>query len=141
VLLLAAIGLVVGMFWIRAHPEDFSPKDPLTAAQDVMSEAFGMTLAKDSEGRGGLEVLEMSRNGAAAQGGLQVGDRIVAIADRSVWHIHQFQELVLEQLEAFPGLILLRERDGSYEMVVLTQGINPDPLVEALEEQSGEHGH
>ena len=127
------------MFWIRAHPEEFSPKDPLTKAQEVIIEALGMKLEKDSQGRGGLQVLEVRRNGAAAKAGIQVGDRVVAVVDGSVWHIHQFQELVIEQLQAFPALILLTERDGSYQNVALAQGIDPDPLLEAQEEQGHTH--
>ncbi|MBN1460468.1 MAG: PDZ domain-containing protein [Armatimonadetes bacterium] len=140
-LLLAAIGLVGVMFWIRAHPEHYSQKDPLTESQEVISGALGMTLQKDSEGRGGLEVLEVSRDGAAARAGIQVGDRIIAVVDRSVWHIHQFQELVLEQLGQFPALILLKERDGSYQTVALSQGIDPEPLLKAEEEHSHGHSH
>lgn len=140
-LLLAAIGLVAVMFWIRAHPEDFSTKDPLTKSQEIISASLGMKLEKDSKGRGGLEVLEVSRDGAAALAGIQPGDRILAVVDRSVWHVYQFQELVLQQLQALPALFLLRERDGSYQLIALAQGIDPEPLLEAEEEQGHGHGH
>jgi S1-C subfamily serine protease len=129
-LLIGAIAFVVAMFWVRAHLEDFSPKDPLTKSQEAIQGSLGMEVEKDSNGQGGLRVLDVDPRGAAAQAGVQAGDRVIAVLDRSVWHVYQFQELVVEGLESLPALFLLLERDGSYLNVALSSGIDPDPLFE-----------
>ena len=115
-LLIAAIGFVAALFWVRANPSQ--EKDPLTEAQETIDHAFGMTLAQACGPEGGLPVEAIEPNGPAAGAGIEVGDRVVAINDESVWHAYQFIEALNKRATSSPVLPLLVERDGDYRVVV-----------------------
>jgi S1-C subfamily serine protease len=139
VLLLGAIVFVAGLFWVRANFAELQKKDPLTESQERIEDAFGMTLAKESGPAGdGLLVEAVDPEGVAARAGLDVGDRVMAVGDRSVWHIYQFADLVNASISVAPFLPLLVERDGDYRAVVI--GHRAGPLVMPDVDHSG-HAH
>jgi S1-C subfamily serine protease len=139
VLLLGAIVFVAGLFWVRANFAELQKKDPLTEAQESIEDTFGMTLAKEpGPGGGGLPVEAVDPEGVAARAGFDVGDRVMAVGDRSVWHIYQFAELVDASISVAPVLPLLVERDGEYRQVLI--GHRGAPLVMPEVDHSG-HSH
>lgn len=115
-LLVAAIGFVAALFWIRANPAE--EKTPLVEAQETIDHAFGMTLAQVSGPEGGLPVEAVEPNGPAAGAGIEVGDRVMAISDESVWHVYQFIEALNRRASSLAALPLLVEREGDYRVVV-----------------------
>ena len=115
-LILAAIGFMAALFWVRANPSQ--EKDPLTEAQETIDHAFGMTLAQACGAEDGLPVEALEPNGPAAGAGIEVGDRVVAIGDESVWHAYQFIEALNKRAPSSPVLPLLLEREGDYRVVV-----------------------
>ncbi len=125
VLLLVAIALVGALFWVRANFAELQKKDPLTEAQESIEEAFGMRVAKESGPKGGLPVEAVEPGGPAEQVGLAVGDRIMALGDRSVWHVYQFADLINSSITAGRGIMLLVQRDGEYRMIVFRHRTGP----------------
>lgn len=115
-LLIAAIGFMAALFWIRANPTQ--KKDPLTESQETVEHAFGMTIARESGPTGGLAVEAIERDGPAAGVGIEVGDRVMAVGDESVWHAYQFIEAVNRRASSSPSLSLLVEREGAYRVIV-----------------------
>jgi len=115
-LLIAAIGFVAALFWVRANPSQ--EKNPLAEAQETIDNAFGMTLAQACGPEGGLPVEAGELNGPAAGTGIEVGDRGMAIGDESVWHAYQFIEALNKRASSSAVLPLLVERDGDYRVVV-----------------------
>ncbi len=136
VLLLAAILFVAGLFWVRANFAELQEKDPLTECQEAIDEAFGMTVAKESGPSGGLLVEAVDPEGAAARASIQAGDRIVALGDRSLWHVYQFAGLINSAVAVAPALALLVERDGEYRSVVIGHRGGPLEMPE-----TGHSGH
>ncbi|HUU54103.1 MAG TPA: PDZ domain-containing protein [Armatimonadota bacterium] len=124
-LLIAAIGFMAALFWIRANPT--KEKNPLTEAQETIEQAFGMKLALESGPQGGLPVEAVEAGGPAANVGVEVGDRILAVGDESVWHVYQLIEIVNRWVSASPGLPLLVEREGEYRVLVFRSS-GPLPL-------------
>jgi len=116
VLLVAAIGFMAALFWMRANPTQ--KKDPLTESQETVEHVFGMTIARESGPSGGLAVEVVERNGPAAAVGMEVGDRVMAVGDESVWHPYQFIEAVNRLASSSTALPLLVEREGAYRVVV-----------------------
>ncbi len=125
-LLIAGIVFMAALFWIRSKP--IGKKDPLTESQETIEKAFGMKLAKESGPQGGLPVEAVDPRGPAAGSGVEVGDRVVAVGDRSVWHVYQFIQLVNERAPVASAVPLLLEREGEYRVVVFRgQGTLPLP--------------
>lgn len=119
-MLLAAILFMAALFWMRANP---APEDnPLVEAQQTINQAFGMTLAQASGPDGGLPVEGIETGGPAAGVGIQVGDRLVAVGDESVWHAYQFIQALNKVAEASPVLPILLERNGEYRLIVFKSG-------------------
>ena len=115
-LLVAAIGFVAALFWVRANPSQ--EKNPLAEAQETIDNAFGVTLAQACGPEGGLPVEAVEPSGPAAGAGIEVGDRVMAIGDESVWHAYQFIEALNKRASSSAVLPLLVERDGDYRVVV-----------------------
>ena len=124
-LLVAAIGFMAALFWVRANPSQ--EKDPLAEAQETIDHAFGMTLAQTCGPEGGLPVEAVEPNGPAAGVGIEVGDRIMSIGDESVWHAYQFIEALNRRASSSAALPLLVERDGNYRVVVF-RGVTELPV-------------
>jgi hypothetical protein len=123
-LLVGAICVVGAMTWMRLNPAE--PDDPLLQARRSIAEGFGMDLAIQSDGSGGLRVEAVTPGRPAEQVGIEVGDRIVACGDRSVWHVHQMAQFVNDQLVLSGTVTLLVEREGRYWAVVFgRQGAVP----------------
>jgi len=133
-LLIAAIGFVAALFWVRANPSQ--EKDPLTEAQETIDHAFGMTLAQACGPEGGLPVEAVEPNGPAAGAGIEVGDRVVTIGDESVWHTYQFIEALNRRASSSTALALLVEREGDYRVVVFR---NSGPLPVPGEVEGHQH--
>jgi S1-C subfamily serine protease len=138
VLLLGAILFVVGLFWVRANYAELQKKDPLTESQDRIEDTFGMRVAKESGSAGGLLVEVVDPESVAGRAGIQAGDRIVALGDRSLWHVYQFAELINSAAEVAPVLALLVARDGEYRSVLI--GYRGGPLEMPQTSHSG-HTH
>ncbi len=125
VLLLGAIVFVWALFWVRANYAELQKKDPLTEAQESIEEALGMRVAKESGPGGGLPVEAVEPGGPAEQVGLAVGDRIMALGDRSLWHVYQFADLINSNVTMGRGIMLLVQRDGEYRMIVFRHRTGP----------------
>jgi S1-C subfamily serine protease len=133
----AAIILVVGMFWARSQAVE-AKKDPLTKVQDWVEKSFGMRVEKQTTGGDGLKVESVLPKGAAAEGGIKTGDRIVTVGDRSVWHVYQLAEVISQRLRG-PVLPVLVATGDDYHLVRLSAaGVKTPPPIE--QEESG-HQH
>jgi membrane-associated protease RseP (regulator of RpoE activity) len=117
-LLAAAIFLVGGLFWARSQTGDKAPTDPLLEAQQQMEGALGAKLATIAGPEGGLKVEAVRKGSPADQTGMKVGDRLLSVGDRSVWHVQQLSEFVSEQLESAPALAFLMARDDEYFQII-----------------------
>ena len=115
-LLLAAIIFMSALFWMRANPVE--KKNPLAEAQDTIAHAFGMTLAEACGPEGGLPVEAVEPDGPAASVDIQIGDRVVAVGDESVWHTYQFIEAMNKLATSSPVVPLLLEREGAYRSIM-----------------------
>ena len=115
-LLIAAIGFMAALFWVRANPTQ--EKDPLTESQETVEHVFGMTIARESGPSGGLAIEVVDAKGPAAAAGMEVGDRVMAVGDESVWHAYQFIQAVNRRASSSPALSLLVEREGAYRVIV-----------------------
>jgi len=111
-LLVAGILFVSGLFWVRANPP--ADKDPLMEARDGLAKAFGLEVALKAGREGGLLVEGVRPGSPAERAGIQVGDRVVACGDRSVWHVYQLAEFISEDVRAGPAVSLLVQRDDKY---------------------------
>ncbi len=135
-LLIAAIALVFGLFWARAKAGE-AKKNPLEQSQAEMEKIIGMKLALESGPMGGLKVEAVKKGSPADSVGIKVGDRVVSIGDKSVWHVYQFHEYASKLSEQAPVLMLLVERKGEYRQVIFKlQGQIPP-----VEGQEDAHGH
>jgi len=125
-LLIGAIIIVGGMFWARAHSGAAAKKDPLLEAQAQVEKAFGMKLATACGPEGGLKVEAVKKGSPADLTGIKVGDRVLTVGDRSVWHVYQFSQYASEVLQSAPGVSMLVERKGGYLQVVFgRRGMTP----------------
>jgi S1-C subfamily serine protease len=95
-----------------------------------------MTIAKESGPQVGLLVETVEPESVAARAGIEVGDRLMALGDRSLWHVYQFAGLIDESTRATPVLHLLVEREGAYRAVVIGHRGGPLAVPEA-----GHAGH
>jgi S1-C subfamily serine protease len=115
-LLVAAILFVGGMIWVRLQPPAADRNNPLLQARESIAERFGMEVATAAGPEGGLLVEAVTPGEPAERVGIQVGDRIVACGDRSVWHVHQMVEVIDEQVSRGGVVAMLIERDGAYRL-------------------------
>lgn len=136
-LLVAAIIVVAGLFWARAEVRE-AKKDPLTKAQEWVQKSFGMTVERQTSTGSGLKVQAVLPGGAAAEAGIKQGDRIVAVGDRSVWHVYQLVELIAARKGA-PMMPVLVATGDDYHLVrpSLAGAKTPPPI----EEEEGGHHH
>ena len=116
----------------KLDPDDWLVVDMVSSAWDAVQgfyieQAFGMKLALESGPQGGLPVEAVEAGGPAANVGVEVGDRIVAVGDESVWHVYQLIEIINRWVSASPGLPLLVEREGEYRVLVFRSS-GPLPL-------------
>jgi len=118
-LLLGAIVLVVGMFWVRANPpQPSAEEDPLGSACDAVSRHFGMEVEPlASEEYGGLRVTSVQEGTPAAQAGMQVGDYVMACGERSVWNASELVDYVTEVSSRYGGFTLMIKRGEQYMVV------------------------
>jgi len=132
----AAIIIVAGLFWAREQARE-AKKDPLTKAQEWVHKSFGMQLEQQTSSGSGLKVEAVASASSAAEAGVKAGDRIVAVGDRSVWHIYQLIELI-SRLAGGPMLPMLVATGEDYHLVrlALANVKTPPPLVE---EEAGHH--
>jgi S1-C subfamily serine protease len=114
-LLTVAILLVAAMFWMRANPT--GPPNPLQEAADGLYQQFGFEVALTPGEEGGLAVKAIRPESPASQLGIQVGERIVAVGDRSVWHAIQLQQLIDKTAERGGPFSLMLAKDGVYRTV------------------------
>ncbi len=135
-LLIAAIALVFGLFWARGKSGE-AKKNPLEQSQAAMEKSLGMKLATQSGPEGGLKVEAVKKGSPADAVGIKVGDRILTVGDRSVWHVYQFQEYASKLSEQAPAMLLLVERKGEYHNVVLRLS----EMIPPVEEQGNGHNH
>jgi hypothetical protein len=112
-----AIIIVVGMFWAREQARE-AKKDPLVKAQEGIEKSFGMKLETKTSSGSGLKVLAVRPGSPADKTGIKAGDVVVALGERSVWHVYQFADLMSKQLQAMPYLPLLVEHKGEYRSFV-----------------------
>ncbi len=127
--LIAAILFVGGLFWVRANPPAGEP-DPLVDARDQLVERLGLEVALEAGPGGGLRVEGVRPDSPVDRAGIQVGDRLMACGDRSVWHVHQLVQFIAEDLGVAPAVSLMMERDGVYWNVLL--GGRPRAMREAV---------
>jgi predicted metalloprotease with PDZ domain len=133
-LLITAIVLVIGLFWARAKSNE-PKKNPLELSQADIEKGFGMKLETGSKSTGGLKVEAVKKGSPADKLGMKVGDRVVAVGDRSVWHVYQFHQYVTDLVMQYPAVMLLVEQNGEYRQVVFSGNV-----VIPLEEPDA-HGH
>jgi S1-C subfamily serine protease len=115
VILLLAILFVAGLFMNRTPPP---PKDPMRDAQQELLDAFGFQVELTPSRAGGLVVQKIIAGRRAEQVGLQVGDRILTVNERSVWHVKNMDDLVQASVSG-GAIALLVERNGVYRQVWL----------------------
>jgi S1-C subfamily serine protease len=131
-----AIAVVAGMFWAREQARE-AKKDPLTKARDWVQKSFGMTVERETKTGSGIKVEAVAPGSAAAEAGIRAGDQIVAVADRSVWHVHQLVELIAEGTGG-PVVPVLVATGDDYHLVRLSlAGMKTPPPI--AEEEGGHH--
>lgn len=124
VLLGAAILFVAAMIWVRAHPQE--PEDPLERARMMVYEKLGMDLAVVATTGSGLEVKAVDAGSSAEALGFQVGDRIVAVGDRSVWHVVSFTEQLDQYFSQRLPVPVLVNRSGVYHSILMGRRLAGD---------------
>ena len=115
VLLLFAVLFVVGLIWVRGKPPKV--EDPLAEAAEEVSQRYGFLVESESDPKGGVMVKAITPGSPAALLGLQVGDRVIAVSERSVWHAVQLGDLLEERLSRGPTPLLV-VKGGVYRQVV-----------------------
>ncbi len=113
-MLVLAILFVIGLFWVRSKPPEVD--NPLADAQTEISEKFGFLVDPLRGPKGGLMVKSVTPKSPAAYLGLQAGDRVLTVNERSVWQSVQLRDLMEEKLQKGP-LALLVERGGVFRLV------------------------
>jgi type II secretory pathway component PulC len=121
IVLLLAILFVVGVMLNRKPP---APEDPLRDSQQKLLEAFGFQVEPVPSGNGGLIVEKVLPNTRAQQIGIEAGDRLLAVNERSIWHVKNMEELLQTALDRGPVFLLL-DRKGTYRQVLLAGGYTP----------------
>ena len=119
-LLLVAILVMAGLFWVRANPA--GPANPLEEAVKTLSQVLGMVVAETPDAQGGLPIKSVTPGSPAEQFGLRAGDRIMAVDDRSVWHVAQLRDLMAEDLQKGQPFILMVARENAYWTVTFGMG-------------------
>jgi membrane-associated protease RseP (regulator of RpoE activity) len=115
ILLILIIVIVAGVL-LRGQPE--AKKSAVVMAQETIAKIIGMKLETASSTGTGLKVEEVKSDSPAAELGIKVGDRIVAVGDRSVWHTEQFTQFANEFSQAGRPIPMLVESKGDYRLVV-----------------------
>jgi S1-C subfamily serine protease len=116
-LLIAAILFVAGLFWVRAHP---AQKDnPLAQATDNISLGLGMEVEPAPGPEGGLLVKEVRPKSVAEHVGVKVGERVVAVGDRSVWHAVQLEQFISEEMSTTGSCTIMLVKGNVYRTVTL----------------------
>jgi type II secretory pathway component PulC len=118
IVLLLAILFVVAVMLNRKPPE---PEDPLRDSQQKILEAFGLQVEPVPSGNGGLIVQKVLPDTRGQQIGIEAGDRLLAVNERSIWHVKNMEDLLQTALERGPVFLLL-ERKGTYRQVLLAGG-------------------
>ena len=147
-LLLAAILFMAGLFWVRAHPGH--QHNPLEEAVESLSRALGMEVetVPTRGGPGGLLVTEVLPGSPAERAGVQVGERVVAVGDRSVWHAIQLQELISADMMRRRSCTLMLAKDPESQRPeepavrvyrTVTLGFAPVAAPAAAHEHSHQH--
>jgi membrane-associated protease RseP (regulator of RpoE activity) len=117
VLLVLAVVIVAGTIYVRLRPA--KEDDPVADAVAQMDKAFGFEVSgAPVDAKGGLVVQRVRPGSAAEQLGIHVGDRFVAVGDRSIWHAQNMLSEISEAIEGGP-VPLLVEKDGAYRQVVI----------------------
>lgn len=135
ILLLLAIVFVLGLFWVRNQPPQV--EDPLAESQQAINKKLGFLVEEVPGPRGGLTVISVTPNTPGARMGLKAGDRILAVNERSVWHVVQLQDLLAEKL-AKGMTVLMVEREGTFRVALVSSRAIPG--AESFTASSG-HAH
>jgi S1-C subfamily serine protease len=114
VLLVLAILFVIGLLWVRSQPPEVD--NPLADAQTEINQKFGFLVDPLPGPKGGLMVKSVTPKSPAAYLGLQAGDRVLTVNERSVWQAVQLRDLMAEKLQRGP-MALLVERGGVFRLV------------------------
>ncbi len=110
------VGFAINM---RANPPGSDePDDPLVAAASQLEAGLGLVVEVAPNPGGGVRVTEVKPDSPASQVGIQAGDRIVACANRSVWHTYDLVEQMDQALSRGAPALLLLERDGDYHQAI-----------------------
>jgi len=128
--LFAAILFMAGLFWVRAHPGE--KRSPLEESVAELSHYLGMEVeaVPAPGGPGGLLVKAIRPGSMAEQAGVEVGERVVAVGDRSVWHAIQLQQLISDEMRRRRSCTLMLATDQVYRCVPLGFLPVPPPPVE-----------
>ena len=117
--LIGAIVIVGFAIKMRANPPgSHEPDDPLVTAARQLEAGVGLVVEVAPNPGGGVRVTEVKPDSPASHVGIQAGDRIVACANRSVWHTYGLVEQMDQALSAGAPALLLVERDGDYHQAV-----------------------
>ncbi len=136
----AAILLVIGMFWAREQAAE-TRKDPVLKAQEGIEKSFGMKLELQTSSGNGLKVLSVRPGSPADKNGIKKDDVVVAIGDRSVWHAYQFADLMSQQLQSAGYIPLLVKRGDEYRSVFFgTHSRRPGGAPGAMPPGAGQMG-
>jgi hypothetical protein len=125
IILLILVIAIVAVVMFRGEPE--KEKDQVVQAQETIDRVLGMKLEPAASTGTGLKVEGITKGGQAEQQDIKIGDRVIAVGDRSVWHTVQFTEFASEFSEARRPLPMLVESKGNYRLVVFgrPQGASP----------------
>jgi len=134
VLLFGGILFVAGLFWVRGiEPPE---RDPSVLAQRAIENAFGMYIAIQPARGGGVSVGSVEPGSKAEEAGIQAGDRIAAVGDRSVWHVLQLAEFMNQHISIAGATAVLVDRDDEWSIAVL-----PSQELLPLPEPDDHHHH
>lgn len=133
VLLIGAILFVAGLFWIRSHPGQ--KPTPLEEAVETISQYLGMEVEQAPGPEGGLLVKGVRPGTMAHRLGVQVGEKVMAVGDRSVWHAVQLQQLINEEMQRRRGCAIMLAKDQTFRTVIFGFAPVPPPPT------ADEHAH
>jgi S1-C subfamily serine protease len=122
-LLIAAIIFVGIMIWTRVAPE--KQDDSLSVGARYLSDRLGLEMATTPSGASGLVVNRVRPGGLGEWAGFHQGDRIVAVGDRSIWHVYGLANVVSERFSMGIPAVFLVARGSEYLQIMVGPGAQP----------------